>query len=108
MGADLKALAEAAFRITPAGSDRKPDYHVDATVSEAVDDETCKVLLDGAGDVPLTCRMLCTASPGDRVAVRIKASGPADVTGRVGGLVSPSELDELEELLGISPGGGAR
>lgn len=56
--------------------------------------------------VPTRCTACDTASVGDRVAVVINTDGKSHVVGRVGGVVSAAELDELEELLGISSGGG--
>lgn len=79
------------------------DAHVYGSVKSVNADGSYEVRLN-ASSVTTRCVACCTASVGDRVLVLVKANGRCDAVGRVGGIVSPAELDELEALLGISGG----
>lgn len=85
--------------------DRPRDSHAYGRVESVNADGSYEVHLN-ASSATVRCAACCTASAGDRVLVVIKADGKCAAVGRVGGLISPSELDELEALLGISSGGG--
>lgn len=85
--------------------DKPRDSHVYGRVESVNADGSYEVKLN-ASSVTARCSACCTASAGDRVLVVIKADGKCAAVGRVGGLIAPSELDELEALLGISSGGG--
>lgn len=88
--------------------ENRPTDGNDYGIVEAVNaDGSYEIVIDGATEAT-RCAPCCTAGVGDRVLVVIKADGRCAAVGRVGGVVSQAELDELEALLGISPGGGAR
>lgn len=85
--------------------ENKPaDGHAYGVVKALNADGSYDIVLDGSTEAT-RCAACCTASVGDRVLVLVKANGKCDAIGRLGGVVSAAELDELEALLGISGGG---
>lgn len=79
---------------------------VDGTVKAVNADGSYDVVFDGSAEAT-RCTPRCTAGVGDRMLAVIRTDGRCEAVGRLGGIVSPAELDELEALLGISGGGAS-